>query len=139
MMALARNLFLGRKHAGGTPYVNKNIPSLNPLHNAGHQFTLPRFKLVKNRLSFCLANSLDNDLLGGLRRDPTEFFVMRQRKFQFIPGFYIRRFFFFSLLNLNMLLLVKTVFLREEKHIKIEEEKKISPDVKTGDELEFPL
>jgi len=33
----------------------------------------------------------------------------------------------------------KKVRFNEEKHIKIEEAKKISPDVKPGDELEFPL
>src|SRR5690606_9363788 len=65
----AGNLLAARHEPFRAIDLDDQRPAFIPLRHAGDEVTLPLGKLFQQRLAFILAELLNHDLLGGLRRD----------------------------------------------------------------------
>ena len=72
---LARHLLFRRQDACGSADVNKDIAAFQALYQAAHDLTFLVFVLVKHGGAFGLADALENDLFGGLCRNPAVFCI----------------------------------------------------------------
>jgi hypothetical protein len=77
---LARDLLLLWEDRVGASEVHDDVLSLEALHDAGEELALPVLELVEDDRAFGLTDLLDDVLLGGLRRDATEFLLRELRE-----------------------------------------------------------
>jgi hypothetical protein len=73
-IAFARNLFLGRHQGLGVAEGNDHVAALITQHAARDEVAFFFLELVVDALAFGVLDALDDDLLGGLRRDAAELF-----------------------------------------------------------------
>src|SRR5471030_574102 len=71
-VALARGLLAHRQHRLGAPQVDDDVAALEAQRDAGDDLALAVLVVVEDVLALGIAGALDDDLLGGLRRDAPE-------------------------------------------------------------------
>src|SRR5207248_6424089 len=74
---LARRLLADRQHGLGAAEVDDDVPALEPQRDAADDFALAVLVIVEDVLALRITRALDDDLLGGLRRDPAEALPVR--------------------------------------------------------------
>src|SRR3989344_5251631 len=83
------NLFFWRKKRRRPTHVHKHIATLHPLHGTRNNLAFAVLKLIKYRLAFCFAYSLNNYLLSCLRGNTSKILMRFQRKREFFSCFYV--------------------------------------------------
>ena len=107
--SFSRNLLLRRKNPYAVAKIDEYVPSFDSLDDSRNEFSFFVFIFFECRLAFRFADSLDDNLFCGLRRDTAEIGMRVKRKFQLVPGFCVFLY-FFCLVNHEVFFWVETDF-----------------------------